>query len=111
MFKNNTKLSPKESELLKHRLKRTALAQFIRCWQRERFRSNDSPTWGDEVEFTLVKFDEESKAAKLLLKGSEVIEKLRSMERGGTDPVSCSIWNHEAGEFQVEATPGIVHRI
>lgn len=83
------------------------ILQFLATYSRVKDRKNDVLLWGDEVEFHLVKLDEESKTAKICLKATSVLESLvakeKAMEAEAQIP-ACS-WRPEYGEWMVEATP------
>lgn len=79
-----------ETKKLAKHVQEHGIQQFIYLYERLRDRQGDILKWGDEVEYILVKFDDEKKTAKVSLRGQEVLEKLNEKEladpKGTTPP-------------------------
>ncbi|CAF1186572.1 unnamed protein product [Didymodactylos carnosus] len=87
-------------------LKKQALEQLIRIWEKNKNRTNDTQTWGDEVglkivEFSLLRFDHASKRVQLLLKAHEYLPKLKKLNEQ-VEEKSQITWHEEAGDHCVE---------
>ncbi|KAL1680324.1 glutamate-cysteine ligase-domain-containing protein [Schizophyllum commune] len=55
------------------------ITQFLNTWDRYKDRCGDKLLWGDEIEYMVVSFDDEKKAAHLSLRQSEILEKLSAI--------------------------------
>ncbi|XP_064652181.1 glutamate--cysteine ligase catalytic subunit-like [Lineus longissimus] len=60
--------------------------------------------WGDEVEYILVKFDDENRRVGVNLKATQLMEKL--MENEEENKLTIGLWRPEYAEYMVEGTPG-----
>ncbi|KAJ3092796.1 hypothetical protein HK102_002724 [Quaeritorhiza haematococci] len=98
------------SEAKKHadHVRKHGIIQFLNIWNRVKTRRKDHLLWGDEVEYMVVYYDEDTKSAKLSLKAHDALEKLHILEREAKEKGerSQSIWHPEYGRFMLEATPG-----
>ncbi len=56
--------------------KQKALGEFLRIYRKHRQRMGDEFKWGDEIEYSLVKFDHINKKAYLYLKAEQLLEHL-----------------------------------
>lgn len=74
--------------------------QFINLYNTFKHRDSDKFKYGDEVEYSLVKFDHKAKRAFLLLKAEQLLNKLYKHE----DPQSK--WMPEFASFMIEGLPG-----
>ncbi|OCH87055.1 glutamate-cysteine ligase catalytic subunit [Obba rivulosa] len=86
------------------------ITQFLHIWDRLKDRCGDELMWGDEIEYMVIKFDNEGRNAKLSLRQTEILEKLKTItndiasDRGETDSVPT--FHPEYGRFMLESTPG-----
>lgn len=84
------------------------IQQFLQIYRRLKDRRRDSLYWGDEVEFSLVTFDDEKKRVRLTARATEVLNQLQMLEqaaiKAGFDPESS--WKPEYARYMLEATPG-----
>ena len=79
--------------------------QLIRIYNKHKHLTNDPFKWGDEVEFSLIKFDHENKKCHLLLKSKKILEQIKRL--GKTECHSDQFEFHpEASNYMVEALPG-----
>ena len=99
-FHNWEKMKP-----LIPKLKRLGLEQFVRNYTRMRGRGDYPFKWGDEVEQLIVRVDDEAETVKLVLKATEVLEKLKKFNEA-LDEEDRVCWQTESGEFMAESTPG-----
>jgi hypothetical protein len=61
--------------------------------------------WGDEVEYMIIKFDDEKQTAKVSLRAIEILDELQEKEL--QDPTGVkSLWRPEYASYMVEGTPG-----
>eukprot|EP01029_Cantina_marsupialis_P031641 TRINITY_DN916_c0_g2_i1.p1 TRINITY_DN916_c0_g2~~TRINITY_DN916_c0_g2_i1.p1 ORF type:complete len:736 (+),score=258.37 TRINITY_DN916_c0_g2_i1:37-2244(+) len=97
-----TPLHWKESIQFMEYIREHGVQQFINLYNKVKDRCGDQLLWGDEVEYILVHFDEDTKSVKLSLRAPEVLEQLENMEK-----TSCcgGDWKPEYGSFMVEGTP------
>jgi len=61
-------LSWEETQKWTPYMKEIGIQQFITIFNRHKDRDGDILTWGDEVEYTLIKFNNETQEAKVALK-------------------------------------------
>lgn len=86
-------------------VKTNGIEQFINLYKRLQSRQGDSLKWGDEVEYIIVRFDDEKKIAQVSLRAKEVLPILRQPE--ADDPLTAkSLWRPEYAGYMVEGTPG-----
>lgn len=57
--------------------------------------------WGDEVEYTLIKFDHEAKRCHVLLKNEKLFPILNAPEQRGEQNIS-SLWRYETCRYMIE---------
>ncbi|KAJ6635583.1 Glutamate--cysteine ligase [Pseudolycoriella hygida] len=98
-------LSWEETKKLSKHVQQHGIEQFIHLYERLRDRQGDILKWGDEVEYILVKFDDENKTAQVSLRAAEVLAKLNEKEMADPNGVK-SLWRPEYGAYMVEGTPG-----
>ncbi|CAL1683850.1 unnamed protein product [Lasius platythorax] len=98
-------LSWEETKKLSDHVRKHGVIQFINLYKRLRDRQGDILKWGDEVEYMLIKFDDDSKTAKLSLRAVEILKILN--EKENEDPKNVkSLWRPEYGAYMIEGTPG-----
>ena len=98
-------LSWDETKALADHVRKHGVQQFIHLYRKLETRKGDVLKWGDEVEYVLVKMDDQNKTAKLLLKAGEYLGKLQVPELRG-DKDLPSLWRPEYASYMVEGTPG-----
>jgi len=79
------------------------ISQFLALYKNLKGRSKDYLLWGDEVEYSLLKFDHVNKTVKLDLEGLKIVEDLIKEEEQGI-PSSC-LWRPEFARYMLEGTP------
>ncbi|XP_043287771.1 glutamate--cysteine ligase catalytic subunit [Venturia canescens] len=98
-------LSWEETKKLSDHVRKHGIKQFINLYKRLRDRQGDVLKWGDEVEYMIVKFDDDKKTAKVSLRAEEILAKLNEKEQ--KDPAAVkSLWRPEYGSYMIEGTPG-----
>ncbi|KAI6242247.1 Glutamate--cysteine ligase [Aphelenchoides fujianensis] len=90
-------------------IKTHGIAQFIALYHRLKNRENDQLRWGDEIEYTIVKFDHEKKKVRVSLRADDLLKRLQAQEEVnnmiGTE--NRALWRPEFAAYMVEGTPGV----
>ncbi|KAK3088140.1 hypothetical protein FSP39_015291 [Pinctada imbricata] len=86
-------------------VRKHGIEQFINQYQKLKERKNDVLYWGDEVEYMLVKFDDDKRTAKLTLKAEPVLTSLQAKEKESPENHPTT-WRPEYAAYMVEGTPG-----
>lgn len=73
-------LSWEETKALANHVRKHGIEQFISLYARLRDRQGDILKWGDEVEYILVKFDEEKDTAQVSLTAIKLLQELNKKE-------------------------------
>ncbi|KAI9293221.1 GCS-domain-containing protein [Neoconidiobolus thromboides FSU 785] len=92
------------SKLIKER----GIQQFISLYKRNSSRKNDVLTWGDEIEYFVVKMNHFKKQAYLSTISHELLPVLQQEEEEGLKSGSNfdTCWRSEFAKFMLEGTPG-----
>ncbi|KAK3746668.1 hypothetical protein QZH41_010504, partial [Actinostola sp. cb2023] len=90
-------LSWPETKKYADHVRKHGITQFLHIYNALKSRQNDVLKWGDEVEYTLVKFDHENKKAYLSLRAVELLEILQIEEN--TNP---------GGEYHITLDPTVL---
>ncbi|GAB1867770.1 Glutamate--cysteine ligase [Camponotus japonicus] len=105
LLSEGSPLNWEETKKLSDHVRKHGVIQFINLYKRLRDRQGDVLKWGDEVEYMLIKFDDDSKTAKLSLRAMEILKILN--EKENEDPKNVkSLWRPEYGAYMIEGTPG-----
>lgn len=94
-----------ETKALSKHVQQHGIQQFIHLYARLRDRQGDVLKWGDEVEYILVRFDDERKRAQVSLRALDLLQKLNEKELADPQGVK-SLWRPEYGAYMIEGTPG-----
>lgn len=98
-------LTWEETKKYSQHVREHGITQFINLYKRLRDRQGDVLKWGDEVEYIIVRFDDEKREAKVSLRAKDILTKLNEKEL--MDPLNCkSLWRPEYGAYMIEGTPG-----
>jgi len=76
--------------------------QLIQIWNAKKDLKDDKGLWGDEVEFIIVEFDDDTKQVFLTTRGAEILHQLEEEEGKAQD---LAAWRPEYGVFMIEAVP------
>jgi len=95
-----------ETKALAEHVRKHGIQQFINLHKKFKLRKNDPLKWGDEVEYTIVKFDHEKKTARASICANELVNKLQEKELSGY-PNLVAQWKPECGNYMIEGVPGI----
>ncbi|KAI5635345.1 glutamate-cysteine ligase domain-containing protein [Phthorimaea operculella] len=98
-------LSWKETKGLAEHVRQHGIEQFVNLLAKLRDRTGDVLKWGDEVEYIIVKFDDENQKATVSLRASTILPQLQEKELEDPENVK-SLWRPEYGAYMVEGTPG-----
>ncbi|CAG4963101.1 unnamed protein product [Parnassius apollo] len=98
-------LSWEETKALAEHVRQHGIEQFINLYRKLRDRTGDVLKWGDEVEYIIVKFDDENERATVSLRADDILPKLQEKERADPQNVK-SLWRPEYGAYMIEGTPG-----
>ncbi|KAN0061459.1 glutamate--cysteine ligase [Thecaphora frezii] len=106
-----TPLEWKAARPLAPHVRAHGIEQFLSLWKKIKDRKGDILLWGDEIEYIVVAFDEETKNAKLSLRQEEILKMLSQsdQETRETAPGLASqipTFHPEYGRFMLESTPG-----
>lgn len=105
LLSEGSPLSWEETKALAQHVREHGIEQFINLYARLRDRQGDVLKWGDEVEYIIVRFDDERKAAQVSLKAREMLAVLNEKEAADPQGVK-SLWRPEYGAYMIEGTPG-----
>lgn len=97
----NWQETKKDADLVREK----GIKQFINLYNGLKDKKGDCLKWGDEVEFTMVKFDHKTKKCYLLLKAHELLPVLNGPEERNEKNLS-SMWRPEFADYMIEGTPG-----
>ncbi|CAH0722674.1 unnamed protein product, partial [Brenthis ino] len=98
-------LSWDETKALAEHVRQHGIEQFINLYRKLRDRTGDVLKWGDEVEYIIVKFDDENQRATVSLRAAELLPILQEKEHADPQNVK-SLWRPEYGAYMLEGTPG-----
>uniref|UniRef100_A0A1A9ULK3 Glutamate--cysteine ligase n=1 Tax=Glossina austeni TaxID=7395 RepID=A0A1A9ULK3_GLOAU len=105
LLSEGSPLSWEETKALAEHVREHGVQQFINLYHRLKDRQGDVLKWGDEVEYIIVKFDDQQKVARVSLKARELLAELNEKEHA--DPTGVkSLWRPEYGAYMIEGTPG-----
>ncbi|GMT13059.1 hypothetical protein PFISCL1PPCAC_4356, partial [Pristionchus fissidentatus] len=90
-------------------IKKHGIAQFINLYHRLKGREGDQLRWGDEIEYTIVKFDHENKKVRASLRAEELLDRLIAGEEVNNlvGTANKFLWRPEFAAYMVEGTPGV----
>lgn len=102
-------LSWEETKKHAEHVRQHGIKQFLSIFKARRNRSDEFLKWGDEIEYIIVKFDDENKKVRVSLRAEELLKKLQADEDAGLE--TESLWRPEFGMYMVEGTPGLPYGI
>ncbi|XP_058450449.1 glutamate--cysteine ligase [Malaya genurostris] len=105
LLSEGSPLSWEETKALSQHVREHGIEQFINLYARLKDRQDDCLKWGDEVEYVIVRFDDENRETKVSLRAREMLAVLN--EKEAADPKGVkSLWRPEYGAYMIEGTPG-----
>uniref|UniRef100_A0A1Q3FKV2 Glutamate--cysteine ligase n=1 Tax=Culex tarsalis TaxID=7177 RepID=A0A1Q3FKV2_CULTA len=105
LLSEGSPLSWEETKALAQHVREHGIEQFINLYARLRDRQGDMLKWGDEVEYIIVRFDDEQKTVQVSLRAREMLAVLNEKEAADPQGVK-SLWRPEYGAYMIEGTPG-----
>ncbi|VEU20784.1 DEKNAAC101764 [Brettanomyces naardenensis] len=106
LLSQGTPLAWPESRKLNEHVRDNGVLQLISCYNAAKERANDPFLWGDEIEYQMIRIDDEKKIAQLALDESEVLINLGAEGKDHLRAVKNDVLFHpEYGRFMLEATP------
>lgn len=101
LLTTGTPLSWAETKKHSKSVQKKGIEQFLNIYNKFQSKTNFPFKWGDEIEFTLIKFDHENKRAHLLLKAEEL---LSTLKHNLNDNLNICFQPEFAG-YMIESTP------
>ena len=106
-----TPLAWPDARPLASHVREHGIEQFLALWRKIKDRKGDILLWGDEIEYIVVAFDDETKNAKLSLRQEEILKVLSASDsetREAAPALAAQIptFHPEYGRFMLESTPG-----
>ena len=97
---------PLASHVHKH-----GIQQFLSLWNKIKDRRGDILLWGDEIEYIVDSFDQETQNAKLSLRQEEILKVLSASDQETRETApglagQIPTFHPEYGRFMLESTPG-----
>ena len=95
------------SETKKHSksIRRRGVEQFLKLYKAYKSRDFDSFKYGDEVEYSLIRFDHKERKVYCLLKAQQILGQILN-EQKSTTAKRETIWSPEFANFMIEGLPG-----
>nr|CAD2201447.1 unnamed protein product [Meloidogyne enterolobii] len=89
-------------------IKLHGIAQFVALYHRVKNRERDQLRWGDEIEYTIIKFDHEHKKVRVSLRALDLLDQLFASEEvnNSLGEENRSLWRPEFASYMIEGTPG-----
>jgi len=103
-----TPLSWQETVPYVEYIKQHGIAQFIALYHRLKQRQGDVLKWGDEIEYTVVKFDSDNKKVRVSLRADDILKRLQAQVEVNNmvGSENKTNWVPEFAAYMVEGTPG-----
>ncbi|PVD31967.1 hypothetical protein C0Q70_07393 [Pomacea canaliculata] len=105
LLSEGSPLSWEETKQYADHVRKHGIQQFINHYRKLKDRTKDVLYWGDEVEYQLVKFDDNNCRVRLALHAPEVLKALKELQEK-CDSEQRTAWHPEYAEYMVEGTPG-----
>ncbi|ORX59349.1 GCS-domain-containing protein [Piromyces finnis] len=84
-------------------VRKHGIIQFLNIFNKEKTRRKTNLLWGDEIEYTVINMNKESRKARLSLHAAEVLHQLQEDEKN-KENYNAS-WKPEYGKYMIEGTP------
>ncbi|CAM2724594.1 unnamed protein product [Rotaria socialis] len=106
ILSNGRPLNWSEIQSVKTILKNHALNDLILILNKHKKRHNDEFLWGDEIEYSLIRFNHENKRVQLCLKADEILKRFQQLNNDKTiSELSQIIFHAEDCNFVIEGIP------
>lgn len=80
LLSEGSPLTWEETKKWAKHVKSNGIQQFINLYQKLKDREGDSLKWGDEVEYIIVRFEDDKRKCKVALRANELLPILRQPE-------------------------------
>lgn len=104
LLSKGTPLDWEETKKHANLLRSQGIKEFLKIYNSFKSNQNDAFKWGDEIEFTLVKFDHANKKAYVLLKADPILNEFSNEKASLAE--SNVTFQCEYASYMVESTPG-----
>ncbi|RIB18610.1 glutamate-cysteine ligase-domain-containing protein [Gigaspora rosea] len=106
-----TPLKWEEAKQYANEVRTLGIKYFLSIYKKLKEKENSCLKWGDEVEYLVIAYDDETKNAKLLLNIQEITDELRkeeeeAMKIPNSEETVKTLWRPEYGRYMIEGTPG-----
>ncbi|CAO1634185.1 unnamed protein product [Jaminaea pallidilutea] len=107
-----TPLDWPETQKLADHVRKHGIIQLLNLWHKIKDRRGDRVLWGDEIEYVVVSFDEETKNARLSLRQGEILKVLAESHEQSCEEIQDGLedqiptFHPEYGRYMLESTPG-----
>ncbi|KAG5884145.1 hypothetical protein JTB14_021810 [Gonioctena quinquepunctata] len=85
-------------------VRKHGIIQFINTYKKHKDRRGDPFKWGDEIEYTIVKYFEDKKIAKVNMRCHELLAVLNEKEQTRPKEIKA-LWRPEWASYMIEGTP------
>lgn len=102
LLSEGSPLSWVETKALADHVRRHGIKQFIAQWPQMVNINRPKMKWGDEIEYSLIKFDDKKKNVQLSLRAEEL---LRIMQKEESVNPDIGSWKPEYASYMLEGTP------
>ncbi|XP_023025106.2 glutamate--cysteine ligase isoform X3 [Leptinotarsa decemlineata] len=99
-----TPLSHEDTMKYAQHVREHGITQFISLYKRLKDRQGDVLKWGDEIEYSIIKFDHDREEAKVSLRSFEVLGSLNEKQK--EEEEAAALWGPEYAAYMIEGTPG-----
>jgi glutamate--cysteine ligase catalytic subunit len=102
-------LSWEETHKYADHVRQHGVEQFIHLYKKLNERKGDVLKWGDEIEYFVIKLDDDKKQARVSMRAEDLLERLQKPEREAatTNEPLKSLWRPEYSSYCIEGTPGV----
>lgn len=98
-------LNWKDAALQSRYVRKHGIIQLLNIYKKYKDRKNDKLSWGDEIEYIVVRVDDQNKTARIALRAYDVLQVLMQEEKRNPEGVE-TLWRPEYGRYMIEGTPG-----
>ncbi|XP_023017496.2 glutamate--cysteine ligase [Leptinotarsa decemlineata] len=104
LLNEGSPLSHEETMKYAQHVREHGIIQYINAYKKNKDRQGDVLKWGDEIEYTIVKYFEDKKIAKVNLRCHELLSVLNEKERTRPEEIK-GLWRPEYAAYMIEGTP------
>lgn len=100
-----TPLDWDETKKYAHAVQDLGVCEFLKTYDHFKNERNYPFKWGDEIEFSLVRFDHENKRVQLSLRGESLLQQFNAAESLPNLASANVSYHPEYASYMIEATP------